>query len=184
MSLLESREWCYIKAINWGSHNVGWKGISVCSHFPTNVQYKHCGTLNHHSGKCTPTLGISIMEFCHVIKIIPAESNPDVELLTQQTFCCRPSSLCEQCQWEPNAVLFLFLVLVHCWEPNAVLILLRTQCCFDFVLGLSPMMRTQCCFVFDLGLSPMMRTQCCFHFVLVFSPIMRTQCCFDFVLVF
>ena len=38
------------------------------------------GLFNHHSGSCTLTLGISVMEFCHVIKIIPAQSNSDMEL--------------------------------------------------------------------------------------------------------
>ena len=43
-------------------------------------------------GSCTLTLGMSITEFIinNVMKSTVAESNLDMGLLTQQTFCCNP----------------------------------------------------------------------------------------------
>ena len=48
------------------------------------------GSVTCYSGSCTLTSEISIMELCQVMMITAAESDPDTELLTQQTFCVSP----------------------------------------------------------------------------------------------
>ena len=60
--------------------------------FPHTHVYCHIceHSVTRGSGSCTLTSGISIMELCQVMMITAAESDPDMELSTPQTFCFSP----------------------------------------------------------------------------------------------
>ena len=79
----------------WGSPNAWWDG-SMCSHFPT-----HVSTAVRVSAMLPAFLAAALQSVdfsngaCHVMKTTIAESSPDMELFTQQTFRFIPDIRCQ-----------------------------------------------------------------------------------------